>query len=85
TAGGVYPGHERTGLTYGDLGSLLAQLDQSGLEARERLARRLFLDAHLGDRYAQQQWDFGGDQHVNREPWLARATKYLAVIAGKES
>jgi hypothetical protein len=57
----------------------------TGPEARERLARRLFLDAHHGDEYAQRHWDFGGDQHVNKEPWRAKADEVMAVIAGKEN
>jgi hypothetical protein len=53
-------------------------------DARDRLARHLYLTTS-GDHNAQPHWDFGGDQHVNRAPWRAKADAILDVIAGQDA
>ncbi|MBF9129507.1 hypothetical protein I0C86_11090 [Plantactinospora sp. S1510] len=50
-------------------------------DARERLARHLYLTTS-GDAHAQPNWDGGGDQHVDRGPWLAKADSILAIARG---
>lgn len=49
-------------------------------DARERLARHLFLSERT-DEWASREWDM--PQHVNKEPYLRRADVLLAVITGK--
>jgi len=50
-------------------------------DARERLARHLFLSERT-DEWAPREWDM--PQHVNQEPYLRRADAMLAVITGQE-
>lgn len=57
--------------------------EPAAADARERLARYLYIDSR-NDEWASREWDFGGGQHVNKERWLAAADRLLAVIAGKE-
>ncbi|MFD6565440.1 hypothetical protein [Micromonospora profundi] len=51
-------------------------------DARERLARHLFLSERT-DEWAPREWDM--PQHVNKEPYLRRADALLAVITGQEN
>ncbi len=55
----------------------------TGADARERLARHLWLDSRPNDPYAAAHWQ-AGDSFVNKEPWRRKADAALAVIAGKE-
>lgn len=54
-------------------------------DARERLARHLYIEAAPEDwrPTAELAWD-RSDERVRRERWLARADEMLAVVAGKE-
>lgn len=56
---------------------------QVAADVRERLARHLWLQSRPDDPYAQPHWDFGGDQHVNKNDWRRRADELLAVITGR--
>ncbi|MEU0078483.1 hypothetical protein ABZY58_11355 [Micromonospora tulbaghiae] len=58
--------------------------DDAGIQrdARQRLARHLYLTEHT-DEWAPRMWDL--PQHVNQEPYLRRADAILAVITGKAS
>ncbi|MET0416652.1 MAG: hypothetical protein ABW022_11595 [Actinoplanes sp.] len=49
-------------------------------DARLRLARHLFISANTASSWAERHWDFGGDQHVNRQPWLEKADTILNLI-----
>ncbi|MFC6021715.1 hypothetical protein ACFP2T_36815 [Plantactinospora solaniradicis] len=53
-------------------------------DARERLARHLYLTAS-GNADAQPHWDHGVDQPVDRGPWLAEADTILAVVRGDKA
>ena len=52
-------------------------------DARERLARHLWLDSRPDDPYAAAHWQ-AGDSFVNKEPWRRKADAALAVITGRE-
>ncbi|QKW15423.1 hypothetical protein [Verrucosispora sp. NA02020] len=69
------------------LGQVARELDllaaAASPSARERLARHLYLTTS-GDPNAQPHWDHGGDQHVNRADWLAKADAALAAITDRE-
>lgn len=59
----------------------------TGPEARERLARHLFIQAAatLGWHETNAStWD-SGDRRINRAAWLVRADETLAVIASKDT
>ncbi|MEV1315421.1 hypothetical protein AB0J14_04970 [Micromonospora arborensis] len=47
--------------------------------ARERLARHLWLESRPNDPYAAAHWQ-AGDSFVNKEPWRRKADAALAVI-----
>lgn len=46
----------------------------------DRMARVFFLAHHGDDVFSRGHWDAGGDQHVNREPWRAKARAALAQV-----
>ncbi len=54
-------------------------------DARERLARHLFLDRARGDwrATAAAGWD-SGDDRINKHTWRAKADTMLAVITGQD-
>ncbi len=49
------------------------------------LARELYRQDHAAsgqmDDWTMPHWDIGGDQHVNKEPWRARARQVITVLA----
>lgn len=51
----------------------------------ERAARAIYIDHHDSDEHAVAHWDYGGDQHVNREPWRDKARVVLAAAFEGES
>jgi hypothetical protein len=51
-------------------------------EARQRLARRLYLSKYPGSEFAPREWSM--PQHVNQEPYLRQADELLAIAAGEK-
>lgn len=62
----------------------LAYDDAAGIakDARERLARHLWLESRPNDPYAAAHWQ-AGDSFVNKEPWRRKADAALAALNGK--
>ncbi|MFF0822453.1 hypothetical protein ACFYUR_18990 [Micromonospora haikouensis] len=75
---------DTTGMLYAVRAALAAAGVAVAPDARERLARHLYLQANPTDPWAAAHWDAGG-QHVARAAWLQRADLALAVITGQEN
>lgn len=70
--------YNRAGFAWADDEVLLAVV----VDARERLARHLFLAEWPDSRSAQRAWD---EKRITRDPYMARAKELVAVITGQET
>lgn len=65
--------------------ALLAAAAQPMPDARERLARHLFIDATGGGQLAGNEWGGNSISEYTRNHWLGCADAALAVITGQEN
>lgn len=53
-------------------------------DAVDPVARELYREHHEGagtfTEWTMREWDHGGTQHVNKEPWRNRARKLLGLV-----